>query len=64
LFENIFFNHLKIKYQEIFYWRTVDWKEVDFVIPSEKKAIEIKFKSKTQKLKNLEYFCEKNNFKW
>lgn len=66
IFENIVFNELKNNYQEenIFYWRTADKQEVDFIIPSINRAIEIKYIHNNKKIPNLETFSKKYpNFK-
>ena len=63
LFENFVYNQLRIKYEQdqIKYWRTVDGKEVDFVIEKAYKeglALEIKWDCKQFKAKKYKKFQE------
>ncbi len=63
LFENFVYNQLRIKYEQeqIKYWRTVDGKEVDFVIEESYKqgiAMEIKWNCKQFKSKKYKKFEE------
>jgi predicted AAA+ superfamily ATPase len=62
LVENIVFNHLRKKYEKIFFWKDKSGNEVDFIIDDKGKIlpIEVKFKKKVEKneIKGLLKFCK------
>jgi len=61
LVENIIFNHLKKKYEKIFFWKDKQGNEVDFIVEDRNKIlpIEVKFKKDIGKndIKCLLKFC-------
>lgn len=62
LVENIVFNHLRSKYERIFFWKDKSGNEVDFVVEDMGKIfpIEVKFKKNVEKddLTGLLKFCK------
>lgn len=64
IFETAVFIELAKKYQpsNIYYWRTVDKKEIDFILKDKQKIIayEAKLNSAQFKASSLEYFIERN----
>jgi predicted AAA+ superfamily ATPase len=63
LLEMIVFHELqKNTNEEIFFWRTQDKKEVDFVLPSLSRAIEVKYKKNNKKIKSLQFLFDTYSF--
>lgn len=60
LFEQLVYLLLKEKNNELFFWATQSGQEIDFILPSIKKALEVKWNSfKTGKNKHKNGFLEK-----
>ncbi len=58
LLENLFFKLLSDKNESLFFWRTQQQQEVDFILPLEKKVIEIKWNKNKESLKSKKAFLK------
>jgi predicted AAA+ superfamily ATPase len=63
IFENMVYKKLSARYRDggLYFWRTTDKKEIDFIIDSEQKmAIESKYAYNGKGIPHLDYFVSEN----